>query len=163
MVRSMGKASKWSWVGNNEFEITRCIAVAGIFSNRDAAFRAVRDLKASGFSDNQIGLAMDDAAGEWADTLEHKAVPVRTTTMSANTTLKAGGTLASAFSLAPSHNSTVAQVLISLGIEPEDAGYFEKVLGTGCILVTVQSENNVLEAMKILEKHGALSRLEDCR
>ena len=159
----MATTSKWALVGNSDFEIARCIAVAGLFSSRLSAFYAIRDLKGCGFTAEQIGFAMDDAAGNWSDSLEQEALPVRSVVMSAAGSFKAGGTLASAFSLAPATNSTVAQVLISMGIDPPDAGYFEGVLRTGCILVTVESENNVREAMGILQKHGAVARLEDCK
>jgi hypothetical protein len=67
----------------------------------------------------------------------------------------------SAFCLLPVW--TVAQVLVSLGIEPAYAGYFEDVLRTGCTLVTVQSENGIVDALKILERRGAVARLEDCK
>jgi hypothetical protein len=77
--------------------------------------------------------------------------------------LKAGGALASAFSLSSPARSTVAQVLVSLGIKPADAGYSEDVLRTGCTLVTVHSENGIVDALKILERRGAVARLEDCK
>jgi hypothetical protein len=50
-----------------------------------------------------------------------------------------------------------------MGIEPPDASYFEQVLRTGCVLVTVQSEHGIVEAMAILERYGAVARLEDCK
>jgi hypothetical protein len=165
----------WTLVGAENFEITRCIAVAGLFSDRSAAYRAITNLKNSGFTADQIGFVMDDAYLDWSqEAVKNQAgakqageVPVflpnpENITLSGNRRLKAGGTLASAMTFENATNCTLGQILISQGIEPQDANYFAKILSTGCILVTVESENNILEAIKILEKHGAVARLEEC-
>src|ERR1051325_5257749 len=103
----------WAQAGRTNFEIARCVAVAGIFGNRLNAYQAIRELKDSGFTDQQIGFVMDDEGGRWAETLERDMLPARGIAMSNIEALKAGGALASAFSLSSPARSTVAQVLVS--------------------------------------------------
>jgi hypothetical protein len=50
----------WAQAGRTNFEIAHCVAVAGIFGNRLNAYQAIRELKDSGFTDQQIGFVMDD-------------------------------------------------------------------------------------------------------
>src|SRR5688572_29726372 len=56
----------WAIVGADNFEIARCIAVAGLFSDRTRAWRAISDLKQSGFTSEQIGFVMEDVESDWS-------------------------------------------------------------------------------------------------
>ena len=71
----------------------------------------------------------------------------------------AGGALATAFGLAGAGIGAAAGgiggALVGMGIPEEEARYFERGFREGGVLVTVNGRDQVPEALRILERHGA--------
>jgi len=114
-------------------------SVAALFSNRDAAERAIMDLKNAGFSGGDIGIAMRDrnAQGELVkDTGTHAAEGA-----------VSGAGIGAA-------TAGIVGALVGLGIPDEEAHYFERGFNEGGVLVTVKTDTRLAEAVNILERNG---------
>ncbi len=125
--------------------------VAGLFSDYSKAEQAIADLKASGFSDSQIGLARTDESVEGTTT---------------GTTSKNHGIwdkIKSAFGGHDredesdyTYSDDFRGSLTSTGIPEDRARYFGSSIQSGGCLVTVNtSGGRASEAIAILERNGA--------
>jgi hypothetical protein len=163
--------------------------VAGLFPDRDRAEQAIEALKAAGFMEDQIGIALRDRTAQGL-LLEETGIqgPEEAATMGALGggllgglaglligigalvipglgPVVAGGMLATAFGVAGGTAVAGAGigaaaggllgVLAGLGIPEAEARYFETGFRAGRVLVTVEAGARMLEAMAILDRHGA--------
>ena len=142
--------------------------VVGMFSQRDVAEAAIRDLRAAGFTDEQIGLAMQDA-DSGAPTAEGAATGALSGGVLGGLMgllgsllipgigpVVIGGVLASTLAGAGIGAATGGLVgaLISFGVPEEDARHFDQGLRSGAILVTIDAGPRTRDALAILERHG---------
>lgn len=156
--------------------------VAGLFQTRTGAERAIRDLRAAGFRDGEIGLVARSESGEIerttasGDTMAEEGgaagaiagagvgvaigfgvlagvVPVVGPAI-------AGGTLGVILSNAVAGAAVIgiAGALIGWGIPEEDAQYYEGEVKAGRYLVTVDANGRAAEAWSILNRHGGYNR-----
>jgi hypothetical protein len=163
--------------------------VAGLFPDRASAEQAIDELKAVGFTRDQIGVALRDRTAQGVlleDTGTQVAEEAATTGALGGGLLGgltglligigalvipglgpvlAGGVLATAFGVAGGTAVAGAGIgaaaggllgaLAGLGIPEAKARYFETGFRTGGVLVTVEAGARILEAMAILDRHGA--------
>jgi hypothetical protein len=150
--------------------------VVGVFRSRAAAEGAIRELKAAGFSDEQIGVAMQEE-GEQRDLLEstggRAAEGAATGAVSGGLVggligllgsllvpglgpVVVGGVLASTLAGTGIGAATGGLVgaLIGMGVPEADARHFDEGLRAGGTLVTVDAGMRTVEALDILEHHG---------
>ena len=142
--------------------------VVGMFSRRDAAEAAIRDLKAAGFSEEQIGVAMQDTE-PGAPTAEGAATGALSGGVLGGLVgllgsllipgvgpIVIGGVLASTLAGAGIGAATGGLIgaLISFGVPEEDARHFDEGLRAGAILVTIDAGARTDQALAILERHG---------
>jgi hypothetical protein len=150
--------------------------VVGMFRSRRNAEAAIRDLKASGFIDEQIGVAMQDEAeqrellessgGQAAEGAAAGALSggilggliglLGSTLVPGLGPIVVGGVLASTLTGAGVGAATGGLIgaLIGLGVPEEDARHFDLGLRSGGVLVTVDADARTGEALAILERHG---------
>jgi uncharacterized protein (TIGR02271 family) len=158
----------------------RSETVVGLFGDTPPAERAIRDLKATGFSDSQIGVLMQDRAEErrLATDTGTKAgegavagavgggmvggvvgllAGVGALAIPGIGPIIAGGALASTLAGAGIGAAAGGLIgaLIGMGIPEEDARYYETGLREGGILVTVNAGAAAAEARRILLDAGA--------
>jgi uncharacterized protein (TIGR02271 family) len=154
--------------------------VVGLFHDNTQAERAIRDLKAAGFADRQIGVLMQDQnqQRELAENTGTKAEEGAATGAVSGGVLGgivgllagigalaipgigpiiAGGALASTLAGAGIGAAAGGLVgaLIGMGIPEEDARYYEGGLKEGGILVTVEAGANAERARRVLLEAGA--------
>jgi hypothetical protein len=148
--------------------------VVGLFHDRRRADDAIRDLRASGFPDDRIGLAMQDQTDGSA------TEPGAETANAAATGAVSGGVVGGLIGLLGSllvpglGPIVVAGVLastltgagigaaaggligalVAIGVPEEDARHFDLGLRSGGALVTVNAGARTGEALAILERHG---------
>jgi hypothetical protein len=169
-------------------DLTGRRTVAGLFPDRASAEQAIDELKAAGFTGDQIGVAMRDrtAQGVLIEEMGAQAAEGATTGALGGGLLGgltgfligigalaipgigpvvAGGALAAAFGVAGGTAVAGAGIgaaaggvlgaLASVGIPESEARHFETGFREGRVLVTVDAGARVLEAMAILDRHGA--------
>jgi uncharacterized protein (TIGR02271 family) len=114
--------------------------VAGLFRDENRAETAIEELKAAGFSDQEIGMATAYNDDEQKDTGSFwKKI--------ANTFGKREHT---------EHENEFHESLRDSGVPDEQARYFNSVLGQGGVLVTVHADpQRASEALAILQQNGA--------
>lgn len=161
---------------------TREGTVVGLFRDTNQAERAIRDLKAAGFADRQMGVLMQDQdeqrrlatdtgtkAGEGAATgavsggvlggIVGLLAGVGALAIPGIGPIIAGGALASTLAGAGIGAAAGGLIgaLIGMGIPEEDARYYESGLREGGILVTVEAgtEADRARARRILLDDGA--------
>jgi hypothetical protein len=142
--------------------------VVGMFARRDAAEAAIRDLKTAGFTEEQIGLAMQDTE-PGASTAEGAATGALSGGVLGGLVgllgsllipgvgpVVIGGVLASTLAGAGIGAATGGLIgaLVSFGVPEEDARHFDEGLRTGAILLTIDAGPRTDEALAILERHG---------
>ena len=148
--------------------------VVGLFRDRHHAEAAIRDLQASGFRGDQIGLAMQDsgAAGSTDDTGSPAAEGAAKGVVSGGVVggligllgsllvpglgpIVVGGVLASALTGAGIGAATGGLIgaLMAVGIPEENARHFDLGLRSGGALVTVDGGPRTGEALAIMERH----------
>jgi hypothetical protein len=142
--------------------------VVGMFSRREAAEAAIRDLRAAGFTEEQIGLAMQEIE-PGAPTAEGAATGALSGGVLGGLLgllgsllipglgpVVLGGVLASTLAGAGIGAATGGLVgaLISFGVPEEDARHFDEGLRSGAILVTIDAGPRTSEALAILQRHG---------
>jgi hypothetical protein len=147
--------------------------VVGLFPDRRRAEAAIRDLKASGFPDDWIGLAMQDPASDTAaDTGVQAADAAATGAVSGGVfggligllgsllvpglgPIVVGGVLASTLAGAGIGAATGGLIgaLMAIGVPEADARHFDRGLRSGGALVTVSAGARTGEALAILERH----------
>jgi hypothetical protein len=174
--------------GNLESSYTGRQTAVGLFDVRDDAEKAIRDLKAAGFTGDQIGVAMRDrdAQGKLAESTGTNAAEGAVTGAVGGGILGglaglligigalvipgigpviAGGALATAFGTTVGTAVAGAGIgaaaggivgaLVGMGVPEEEARYFESGFRSGRILVSVNAQGRVMEALDILERNGA--------
>jgi len=150
--------------------------VVGMFTNRPDAEAAIRELKAAGFGDDRIGVALQDG-DEHRDPMETTS---RDAAAGAATGAVSGGLVGGLIGLLGSLlipgvgpivvggvlASTLAGVgigaatggiigaLVALGVPEADARHFDEGLRSGRTLVTVDAGARTAEALMILDRHG---------
>jgi uncharacterized protein (TIGR02271 family) len=150
--------------------------VVGLFRNSSAAERAIRDLKNAGFTDNQIGVLMQDREQErrLAEDTGTKAgksaakgaatggvvgglVGLLTAAIPGIGPIVAGGALAEILAGAGIGAAAggILGALVGMGVPEEEARYYERGLREGGILVTVEAGARAAEARQILLDAGA--------
>lgn len=149
--------------------------VVGLFRDRHRADDAIRDLQAAGFSDDRIGVAMQDqsSATPAADTGAQAATAAATGAVSGGVVggligllgsllvpglgpVVVAGVLASMLTGAGIGAAAGGLIgaLMAIGVPEEDARHFDLGLRSGGALVTVDAGPRTDEALAILERHG---------
>jgi len=149
--------------------------VVGMFASRAAAESAIRDLKAAGFTDDQIGVAAPEAdrAEAARPAAASAAEGAATGALSGGVVggligllgsilvpglgpLVVGGVLASTLAGAGIGAATGGLVgaLMGLGIPEEDAHHFDQGLRAGGTLVTVSAGRRTDQALRVMQQHG---------
>lgn len=151
--------------------------IVGLFSERRHAEQAIRDLKAAGFTEEQIGVAMqnrEDQQSLMEDTGSQAAEGAAKGAVSGGIVggligllgsllipgigpIVVGGVLASALTGAGIGAATGGLIgaLMGLGVPEEDAQHFDRGLRSGGTLVTVNAGDRAQEAIAILRTHQA--------
>ncbi|HYC33539.1 MAG TPA: YsnF/AvaK domain-containing protein [Gemmatimonadales bacterium] len=151
--------------------------IVGLFTERRHAEQAILDLKAAGFGEDQIGVAMQDRDEQQSlieDTGSQAAEGAAKGAVSGGIVggligllgsllipglgpIVVGGVLASTLTGAGIGAATGGLIgaLIGLGVPEEDARHFDQGLRSGGILVTVNAAGRADEAGRILHSHGA--------
>jgi len=155
------------------------MSVVGVFHNLRDAQAAVRDLKAAGFRDDEIGVLGPgdhdgDRTTESADGGTHAAegavagaatgagigalwaVGIAAGALPAIGPVIAGGILASILASAAGGAAAagLAGALIGMGIPEEEATYYENEFQSGRTIVTVKTMDRQDEARRILGRHS---------
>jgi len=151
--------------------------IVGLFSERRHAEQAIRDLKAAGFTEEQIGVAMqnreeqqnlmEDTGSQAAEGAAKGAVSggivggliglLGSLLIPGVGPIVVGGVLASALTGAGIGAATGGLIgaLMGLGIPEEDAQHFDRGLRSGGTLITVNAGARAQEAIAILRSHEA--------
>jgi hypothetical protein len=148
--------------------------VVGLFRDRHYAEEAIRDLEASGFHADEIGLAMQDseAAASTGDTGAPAAEAAVKGVVSGGVVggvigllgsllvpglgpIVVGGVLASALTAAGIGAATGGLIgaLVAVGVPEVDARHFDLALRSGGALVTVDAGPRTDEALAIMQRH----------
>jgi hypothetical protein len=156
--------------------------IVGVFEERQKAQRAVNELKAAGFTDDQIGVVSHNRDGSTTatkgdgDTAMGEAAAAGLATGAGVGALWglgilagvlpgigpaiAGGTLGVLLSSAAAGAAAlgVAGALIGLGIPDDDAGYYENEFKAGRTLVTVKAGAKAPAAQTVIKRNGGYGR-----
>lgn len=149
--------------------------VVGLFQDRSDAESAIRDLKEAGFTEQQIGVAMQDRDEQqqlMQDTGSTAAEGAAKGAVSGGVVggligllgsllipgvgpIVVGGVLASTLTGAGIGAATggIIGALMGIGVPEADAQHFDQGIRSGGILVTVDAGQRVSEALAILEQH----------
>lgn len=150
--------------------------VVGLFTQRSDAESAIRDLKTAGFSDERIGVALQDpneqrdlldttggtaaegaAAGALSGGLVGGLIGLLGSLLIPGVgPIVVGGVLASTLTGAGVGAATggIIGVLVGMGVPKADAEHFDRGLRSGHTLVTVDAGARTEEALGILERRG---------
>jgi heat induced stress protein YflT len=150
--------------------------VVGLFARRRDAEAAISDLKAAGFGDDQVGVALqekDDQGDLLESTGAKEAEGAAAGAVSGGLVggligllgsllipgvgpIVVGGVLASALTGAGIGAATggVIGALMGLGVPETDAKHFDQGLRLGSTLVTVDAGPRTAEALVVLDRHG---------
>jgi hypothetical protein len=148
--------------------------VVGMFASRGEGESAIRELKAAGFRDDQIGVAVSDVApADAPDPGASAAQGAASGALSGGVVggligllgsilvpglgpIVVGGVLASALTGAGIGAATGGLIgsLMGLGIPEQDARHFDQGLRAGGALVTVSAGRRTDEALEVLRRHG---------
>ena len=153
--------------------------VVGMFTNRPDAEAAIRELKAAGFGDDRIGVALQDREeeGDLRDRMEtggrEAAGSAAKGAVSGGLVggligllgsllipgvgpIVVGGVLASTLTGAGIGAATggIIGALVALGVPEADARHFDEGLRSGRTLVTVDAGARTAEALMLLDRHG---------
>lgn len=151
--------------------------VIGVFHSTREAQQAVRELKAAGFDDSQIGFAAQDREGSYEEQTEGnkagKGAAVGAATglgagalwglgivagiLPAIGPVIAGGALAAVAASAAGTAAAggVVGALVGMGIPEEEAKYYESQFNEGRTLVTVHAKQRFVDAHRILDDANA--------
>jgi hypothetical protein len=159
-----------------------CTTQVGVFATREAAERAVADLRKAGYRDDQIGLVARDARGNTVrtdgagDTYAEEGAAVGA---AAGAGALALGSLAVSFGVIPvigpilamgqlaaalvsagagAAAGGIAGALIGWGIPEEDAKYYEGEVNAGRYVVTVDAGARHADARAVYTRHGGYGR-----
>jgi hypothetical protein len=139
--------------------------VVGLFSDGGRAEAAIRELKASGFTDEQIGVATRDeggrrdltATGALGGGLLGGLIGLLGSLLIPGVgPVAVGGVLASTLTGAGIGAATggIIGALAGMGVPEQDAQHFDLGLRSGGTLVTVNAGPRTREALALLERHG---------
>ena len=150
--------------------------VVGLFARKRDAEASIRDLKAAGFRDDQIGVALQDREeqGELLESTGAKeAQGAAVGALSGGLVggligllgslllpgvgpIIVGGVLASTLTGAGIGAATggIIGALVGMGVPESDARHFDEGLRLGSTLVTVDAGPRTTEALVILDRHG---------
>jgi hypothetical protein len=139
--------------------------VVGIFTDRGRAEAAIRELKSSGFLDQQIGVAARDggghhdltATGALGGGLVGGLIGLLGSLLIPGVgPVVVGGVLASTLTGAGIGAATggIIGALSGMGVPEQDAQHFDLGLRSGGTLVTVDAGVRTREALALLERHG---------
>lgn len=158
--------------------------VAGLFRSRDEAERAIRDLRAAGFRDEEIGMVartdsgkIERTTGSGESMAEEGAAAGALAGAGIGVAIGFGvlsgvipvvgpaifaGTLGTILSNAAAGAAIagVAGALIGFGIPEEDARYYESEVRAGRYLVTVDANGRASEAWAVMNRHGGYNRTD---
>jgi len=158
-----------------------CTTTVGVFTTRAAAEKAVSDLRAAGYRDDQIGLVAKNAAGKTVhtdgagETMAGEGGAIGAAAGAAGGALIGAGIAAGVIPvigpvLAIGTLGTVllnaaggaaiaglAGALVGWGIPDEDAKYYEGEVNSGRYLVTVNCGSRT-DARDVLVRHGGYDR-----
>ena len=159
-----------------------CSTTVGVFRTREAADRAVADLRAAGYRDDQIGLVAKDERGKTVRTnaagetyADEGAVAGAVAGGAAGAAVGAGilagvipvigpvlavGALGTVLLNAAGGAALagIAGALIGWGIPEEDAEYYEGEVKAGRFLVTVDRGSQGEHAREVFNRHGGYDR-----
>lgn len=152
------------------------VTVVGLVPDRAAASRAVNELRAAGFRDDQLGvvgkntsgLADDPTGSKWEEGSGIGAAAGATTGIGLGLAVAvglipavgpvlAGGTLMALLASAGAGAAagTLVGALVGLGVPDEDAKRYEGELAAGRVLVTVRhADERAPEALAVVQRHG---------
>jgi hypothetical protein len=156
-------------------QVTTGRTVVGLFRSWSEAQAAIEDLKAAGFAESQIGLAMEGQT-EPSESLEQGGNPTAegaakgavgggivggllgllgSLIVPGAVPIVLGGVLAATLTGAGIGAATGGLVggLMGMGVPEEDARYFDSALRTGGTLVTVNAGPRTKEALAVLQRH----------
>jgi hypothetical protein len=160
---------------------TKQTTTVGVFQTREAAERAVADLRAAGFRDDQIGLVAKDPGGKTVrtdgsgETNAGEGAAIGAAAGAAGGALVGAGIMAGVIPvigpvLALGTLGTIlvnaaggaalagiAGALVGWGIPEEDAKYYEGEVKAGRYLVTVETGGRG-EAAGVITRHGGYNR-----
>lgn len=122
--------------------------VTGLLHLRSGAEAAIRELRAAGFSDRQIGIALRDR-GE-----RHRFRTLGSLFVPGVGPIAVGGVLA--LGLAGGGvggTGGIAGALMGLGVPEAAARHFDRGLRAGAVLVAVDAGDRLAEALAILGRH----------
>jgi len=164
---------------NRKKKIDRA-TVVGVFATRSEAEAALRDLRAAGFKDDQIGMVARNAKGEMVNEsgetyAEEGAAAGAIAGAGIGTLVGLGviagmvpvigpaivaGTLGTILTNAVGGAAVagLAGALIGWGIPEDEASYYEGEVKAGRFLVTVDAKDRKDEAWTILHRHGAYNK-----
>jgi heat induced stress protein YflT len=153
--------------------------VVGMFTNRPDAEAAIRELKAAGFGDDRIGVALQDqedqrdvrdlleatgreaaggaAKGAVSGSLVGGLIGLLGSLLIPGVgPIVVGGVLASTLTGAGIGAATggIIGALVALGVPEADARHFDEGLRSGRTLVTVDAGARTAEALMVLDRHG---------
>lgn len=154
---------------------TTGVTVVALFHNLGRAEAAVRALKEAGFTDQEIGVVMQDQekpGRKREDSDVRHAVSAGAVTgglvggllgllgsllIPGLGPLLLGGVLASTLTAAGLGAATgsLASMLMELGVAESHAEHFERGVRAGGILLTVNAGERTPHALSIIERHGA--------
>jgi hypothetical protein len=163
----------------------KCTTTVGVFESRAAADRAVADLRAAGYKDNQIGLVhkdttsgktrRTDGAGDETNAGEGAAIGAAAGAVggaAVGAGIIAGvipvigpvlalGTLGTILANAAGGAAIagIAGALIGWGIPEDDAKYYEGEVQAGRYLVTVDCGTGT-DARDVITRHGGYGRFD---
>ena len=152
--------------------------VVGVFADREAAHRAIDELVASGFREDEIGYAIKNDAAPHTETTNLAAAggPVGGAATGAITGGMVGGLIAAAAALiVPGVGPVLAGgllasalggaaigaaaggllgVLVGLGVPEEEAALLEEEFRAGRAVVTVRAGDRAARVREIFQRHG---------
>jgi hypothetical protein len=153
-------------------QITTGRTVVGLFRSWSEAQSAIQDLKAAGFVEDEIGLAMEDRAEPDEQSSKPTAESAAKGAAGGGVVggllgllgsllipgagpIVLGGVLTSTLTGAGIGAATGGLIggLVGMGVPEEDARYFDEGLRAGGTLVTVNAGPRTKEALAILERH----------
>lgn len=160
---------------------TSSSVAVGVFDGREKAEAAIDELVSAGFAAHDIGVAARDARGEWKEfrSVDADSEGAETGMVAGAATgagigglwalgiaagmlpalgpAVAGGLLGSLLASAAGGAAAGGLVgtLVGFGVSEEDARAYETELHNGRVVVTVRVGTRFVEAMRILEMHGA--------
>lgn len=159
-----------------------CSTTVGVFETRAAAERAVADLKAAGYRDDQIGMVAKDASGKTVrtdgagETNAEEGAAIGAVAGAAGGALVGAGIVAGVIPVigpvlaigtlgtilinaaGGAAAASIVGALVGWGIPEEDAKYYESEVQAGRYLVTVDRGTRTDDPRAVFTRHGGYDR-----